>query len=507
MKGVYWLKKDFRLLDNPVLTKVLKNCKEVLVIYILEPEMIAAGETSAFHLKAINTAFNEFQKNISEKGGQATWVEGNAIDVLSKVFEFGGYNQLYSHIEIGVDRTYKRDLAVKELVKKYGVEWIEENQTGVFRKLTDRDKRAKIWQKFYTQTPHKIPTNRSLKKVIVPEVLQDYLRADSLEMPVLNRLKLDKESNLQLCTESAALDTLDSFLNIRGEKYSGGISSPNTALIHGSRLSIHLAWGTISPRVAYQKTLEKKEEYKSIGTTESKKWVRSLTAFTARLHWRDHFIQRLESEPQMEFAPLNSAYEEVNYDATKEMINAWTYGTTGFPMVDACIRCLRQTGFVNFRMRAMLTSFGCHVLHIDWRTLDHLMARMYTDYEPGIHLSQLQMQAGVVGINTIRIYNPHKQLLDQDPDCVFVKEWIPELKQYDCETIQEHRLEPLGDYPGQIVDYVTHSKTMRSQLWSIKMRKTTKAIANDVYQKHGSRKSPKKRKTVKKSKDNIKQSS
>jgi len=90
-------------------------------------------------------------------------------------------------------------------------------------------------------------------------------------------------------------------------------------------------------------------------------------------------------------------------------------------MIDACMRCLNATGFMNFRMRSMLVSFACYGLHLDWRLIHPHLARVFLDYEPGIHLSQLQMQAGVVGINTIRVYSPHKQIIDQDPECVFIK--------------------------------------------------------------------------------------
>ena len=109
------------------------------------------------------------------------------------------------------------------------------------------------------------------------------------------------------------------------------------------------------------------------------------------------------------------------------MLDAWCEGRTGYPLVDACMRCLNAIGFLNFRMRAFVVSFAVYGLHLDWRTIHPHLARIFYDYEPGIHLAQLQMQAGVVGINTIRVYNPTKQLIDQDPYCKFVKQWVSEL--------------------------------------------------------------------------------
>jgi len=312
-----------------------------------------------------------------------------------------------------------------------------------------------------------------------------------------------QQKSVQPVSESAAKETLHSFLYERGVAYRGGISSPVTAFTAGSRLSVHLAWGTITGRNVYQAVQLRKEALKGSDQPDAGKWRSSLTAFLSRLHWRDHFIQRLESEPQMEFQPLNTAYKELDFDNNPKYLAAWIAGNTGFPMADACIRCLQTTGFVNFRMRAMLTSLACHTLQLNWKLLDHPMAKLYTDYEPGIHLSQLQMQAGVVGINTIRIYSPNKQIVDQDPETIFIKQWIPELRPFTPKQIIDHRAEPLGDYPAQLVDYWTASRVTKDKLWTIRKLAETKELAKAVYHKHGSRKGPSTRKKKKVAKTKV----
>ena len=287
-------------------------------------------------------------------------------------------------------------------------------------------------------------------------------------------------------SETAAAETLASFLGHRGIGYSGGISSPNRAFESGSRLSVHLAWGTTTGRAVYAATQARIDELKTVAHPDAAAWRKSLTAFKSRLHWRDHFIQRLETEPGMEFGPLNAAYADLPTPGDA-FLGDWLAGRTGWPLVDACMRCAAQTGFLNFRMRALVTSVAVHSLRMSWATVLHPMARLWADYEPGIHIAQTQMQAGVVGINQLRVYSPDKQLADQDPDAVFVRRWVPELSGATPAAIFAHPETPLPGYPLPLVDWRATSKAMRDDFTAIRERPETRALADAVYLRHGSR--------------------
>ena len=480
--SLWWIKRDVRLADNEALTRAVELSVKVIPVYIDDSNEAHFRDWSHFHSQNIVSALSEIQEKLRASGSSILFMKGPALAALNKLHSTIPFEAVFSHEETGLDHTYKRDKRVKEWCKSHSIHWFEAPTNGVIRALRNRNSRGRIWNDRMSKPLLAEPV---LPPINIPEQLQGQVyqprpsNKDSHQIPALKRLSVVSEDRAQ--------EVLNEFLNSRAFQYSGGISSPNSAFLAGSRLSAQLAWGTISLRTVYQATLRASASWRDIPADDATQWRKSLRAFSSRLHWRDHFIQRLESEPTMEFHALNPLYRNLEYEDDERLLAAWINGETGVPFIDACMRCLQETGFLNFRMRAMVTSYACHVLHLSWRTILYPLAKLFSDYEPGIHVSQLQMQAGVVGINTIRVYNPDKQMYDHDRDLTFTREWVPELRERSRSEIYSYKESPLANYPKPIVDYQARSKEMKSMLYAIKNSKAGREAAKEVFQQHGSR--------------------
>lgn len=495
---VVWFKRDLRIHDHRPLLDAAAQGK-VLCLYVYEPELFATPELGSLHLGFINESLAALGVRLRELGANLVVRVGRMPDVLDAIHRQHQITALYSHRETGNRVSHERDLRVADWAREHGVPWHEHNQFGVIRNLGTRDGWAARWSKFMSRPIPEMPRALHAQSGIEPEGLRT-AKELGLSPP--------SQNEVQHGGEEVGLDTLDSFLAERGAGYRYEMSSPLHAWDSCSRLSPYLAWGNVSMRTVFQRTRARSAEVKELRKQKADldpRWLQSLSSFQSRLRWHCHFMQKLEDEPDLEFRALNRHLDGLrDGEFRDDYFQAWANGHTGYPMVDACMRALHHTGWINFRMRAMLMSFASYQLWLSWRPTALHLGSQFLDFEPGIHFSQAQMQSGITGINAVRIYSPVKQVKDQDPEGQFIKRFVPELGPVPPEHIAEpHRMpsalqKKLGctigkDYPAPIVEHGRAYTAARQRMSAARRRPEVQEESEQVYLKHGSRKRPTRR--------------
>lgn len=478
---VVWFKRDLRLQDHaPLVTAAGRGA--VLPLYVVEPAYWALPDTSARQWDFLRGAVSELESDIGKRGGRLNVHTGNVIDALERIRAAFGPFHLVAHMETGNAWTFVRDIAVRRWCAANATPFGEFQQHGIWRGASlDRNKWARRWDDMMAQpildTPAKV----------------DWVTWGDTDVPSATDLgmKPDCIEHLQTPGRRAACETLNSFLFERGAPYQRAMSSPVAGETACSRLSPHLAAGSLSIKEVYQATLARQAQVAALPADQRGTWPSAMKSYIGRLHWHCHFMQKLEAEPEIEWRPMARIYDGLRPNPGNDaLLVAFANGQTGYPFVDACLRYLRATGWINFRMRAMLMSFASYNLWLPWQQSGQVLARLFTDYEPGIHWPQSQMQSGETGINTVRIYSPIKQGYDQDPDGSFTRRWVPELAHLDGKALHEPWTSdtPPAGYPSPIVDNKETARTAKARIYDLRGSTEARAESAAIFEKHGSRK-------------------
>jgi deoxyribodipyrimidine photo-lyase len=470
---IVWFKRDLRIADHRPLMEAVRTGGPVIPLYVVEPSLLRSDDFHPAHHAFVRDCLVELRDDLAALGAPLVVRVGDVVEVLERLRVEFGAGRVLAHEETGNALTFARDRAVSQWARSTGVAFDETPTNGVVRRLPDRDQWSAI-------------RNARMAAPIeaTPERIEG-LDIDPGPIPTIADLGLAApEREVQPGGRSNASDLWRSFTADRHHGYETKLSSPLTAWDACSRLSPHLTHGTISMRMIV-KRLQRVEGGLAKGDPSQK----SFRAFGERLAWHDHFIQKLEDEPRIEFESFVPDFDEVRQRDDDRKSRAWREGLTGYPLVDACMRAVSATGWLNFRMRAMVVSFASYDLWQPWRSTGLHLARCFTDYEPGIHWSQVQMQSGTTGINALRVYDPTKQAIEHDPDGEFIKMWVPELRDVPTALIHQPQLSG-ADYPAPIVDHAAAVRRATAEIQRIRTRARAAGRLDEVLERHGSRRPP-----------------
>jgi deoxyribodipyrimidine photo-lyase len=482
---VVWLKRDLRVQDHAPLLAACASGEAVLPLYIIEPELWRLPENSARHYDFLCETLKGLDADLRARGAHLVIKVGEAVQVLSDLHARYGITALHAHEETGLIWTYARDCAVRRWARQADIPFIEARQHGVWRAHGNRNGWAARWEAMM-----RAPVQDAPAHIRIADVQSDDM-PDTAALALTDMPCPERQSGGR--THGAHL--LKSFLYERGRPYRAAMSTPLDGASACSRVSAHLALGSLSMREVYQAANRAILHWREADDTP---FAQSLRSFTSRLHWHCHFIQKFEDEPELQQRALHPAYRDIRPITADHdtIVEAWATGNTGFPFVDACMRSLMATGWLNFRMRAMVMAFSSYHLWQDWRLPAQRLAQLFTDFEPGIHYPQVQMQSGVTGVNTARIYNPVKQGHDQDADAIFIRRWVPELALLPTPFVHEPWRAPPDllsahdiQYVQRLVDHEVAARAARTAIYSVRTGSKYRQSASAIQTKHGSRKS------------------
>jgi deoxyribodipyrimidine photo-lyase len=477
--AIVWFKRDLRVVDHAALCAAQSQALPVLLIYCFEPAVMHYADSDVRHWRFVYQSLADLQNKLAKFSAQIHCFHADARTVLQQLHQAFNIKTIFSHQEIGNKLTYDRDRDVHAFCTAEAIVWREFPHNGVVRKLKSRQEWEQRWKQRMQEAPRMLAT-QPLNALTLDADLYARMKGPALDAAITT-----PNRNFQPGGESNAWKYLESFLKTRYVNYSKHISKPALSRTGCSRISPYLSYGNISMRIVYQYTMQHYPQASN---------KRALSNFVSRLHWHCHFMQKFEDECRMEFENVNRAYDRIEKPRNAQYITAWQEGQTGIPLVDACMRCLVSTGYINFRMRAMVVSFFVFNLWQDWRDL-HFLARQFLDYEPGIHYPQLQMQSGVTGVNTIRIYNPIKNSQDHDPEGTFIKTWISALRDvppalihepWKMSAMEQHMYNVrIGiDYPHPIVDLESTRKAASDIVWGLRKTDAAKKEGIRILKKH-----------------------
>ena len=483
---ILWFKRDLRIVDHPALCHAAQLGYPIIPLYVVEPALWMQSDYSGRQWEFTKECLFDLRAQLGTLGMPLVVRTGAVRKVLNELAAIFDIKHLVAHEETGTSWTFQRDLRVQGWCLENAIDLIQRPQSGVVRRLDTRDHWARARDRFVDGVRLKPP--KALKPIDI----------DVGHIPDWTDIsgEPDRCPLRQHGGRRAALSSLDKFWGNGIKNYRWAMSSPVTAPHACSRISPHLALGVMSVREVAQLSALRSKSF----LTPAKKGYAS---FQSRLAWRDHFIQKLEDQPDLDQVAMHRAYDDLRpRNGNETLLSAWEMGETGLPFLDACMRSLQATGWLNFRMRAMVMSVASYHLWLDWRAAGTRLGRLFTDYEPGIHWSQVQMQSGITGMNSIRIYNPMKQAFEHDANGAFVRRWCPELRDVPDAFLHEpwkweDAKNPIGKiYPTRVVDFEASGRAARDRIWAVRKDRTTKAETAKVIEKHASRKMSTRRRRV-----------
>ena len=445
--AIHWFRRDLRLTDNTALNAAAKSSEQVVPVYIASDWKKQHRWTGSNRQAFLCGSLQSLDGNLRSVGSQLVVRQGGAVEELEKfVAETKAGAIFYNRDPDPFGRSVEEEL--KKMAARLGIEIHEfkdvaiherdEVLTGAGESFRVFTPYSKAWEKLPKQ-----PVGGRIMSLTTPKVA-------SLALPSLSTWELPPAAGGVIESgEKAARERMREFLEKGLARYGANRDIPFGR--HTSRLSQDLRFGLISIRELHQACLQKADSLDAGGRGSAMKYI-------AELVWREFYLQILWNYPEVLEHEFNPKYRGMKWPGTMANFEKWKNGETGFPIVDAAMRELRETGFMHNRTRMIAAMFLTKDLHLDWRLGEQYFMQTLVDGEIASNNGGWQWSAGT-GADAapyFRIQNPWSQTKRFDPEAAYIKKWVPELRDVPAEKLMD--APPPGvrvakNYPPPVVDH------------------------------------------------------
>lgn len=446
--SVHIFTRDLRLYDNTALVNALQQSDRVLPVFIFDERQLSNPFKGNNSFEFMVNSLVELNEELKQKGSQLNFYKGIAHEIINKLIEKINVGAVFANRDY-TPFSRERDNAIADVCRYKNIPFnlyadallnepeqvykTDGNPYTVFTPFMKKAMTIKVKKPDDTSLSNYYnETVKSPSRIYDPKSL---IRKSNINL----RMKGGRKEGLSL------LKKIESLCNYEHDR--------NLPSVNGtSLLSAHHKFGTVSIRETYQRVIEHfGKEHPLIN----------------ELYWRDFFTHIVYHYPHVLGNSFNPKYAGIEWENNVVRFEKWCRGQTGFPIVDAGMRELITTGYMHNRVRMIVASFLVKDLHIDWRWGERFLANHLVDYDPAVNNGNWQWAASI-GCDAqpyFRIFNPWSQQKKFDPECVYIKKWVPELN--DLSASQIHNLhdksQNIGKYPKPIIDHKTQADLIREK--------------------------------------------
>ena len=457
--ALVWHRRDLRLHDNPALWTASQEYERVLAVFVIDPDILARPDTAPCRVQFMLDSLAELQDSYAKLGGQLIIRQGQPVPVLQDLVRESGAAAVFWNADVE-SYSIARDTSVQAALAADGVT-TRSCQDLLLHDPAEITTQAgkpyavftpfwRNWSRHTKPEPYPVPD-----RLQVPDIA-------SLPLPTLADLGMTCEQELPAAGEAVALDLLDTFCS-SGAVFDYSDKRNFPALPGTSRLSPHLRWGTLGTRQTWQATVDAEPEVRS---DEAETGLRT---WRQELCWREFYKHVLVHWPELETQEYRQLFRTFQWDNDAEQFDAWCRGETGYPIVDAAMRQLNQTGWMHNRCRMIVASFLTKDLLIDWRWGEQYFMQQLVDGDLSANNGGWQWSASVgIDPKPLRIFNPSTQAKRYDPEGEYICRYVPELagldlpQLLDADRLSEAQRRNRG-YPLKLVDHKLQQREFKAR--------------------------------------------